>query len=599
MTGVERWPSLPAVSKRKRGSRAATPKRKASTRRGQARRPGAQREEPDLIDQIATALDDDDPLQLLGLASTLLAAVDTRARNPFAPTSEGPSREELLESFLAVPLPETSALLAATAALSGDEVLGRRVSREVANRAHPLPGWLTGMPRATAVADAFEVTHVLGDGENVLIAIRLPTGHVVTAVVYIDHNLGTLVKDAFVVSDSLANVVEGVRASAADDPDTVVAPLALADAKARITQAVELGAMTYPPFETDTWPACRALVEWMNTLLPDGGAGYERPEWDDEGLADLARRFWASPFAADVADPGDMLSSLLWFGSDYGPGDPLRWSPVAAEILLLDWIPRKVLADADILASVPHLLRAFVQFCHREQGVRAALTDETLDAIDAFVPEYQRLIRADRPQGAAALIAAMGMFSDQDQDREIPQIMLDGLRDAVGGDAALDGLDAEPLPAEPFAWDAIPLDVHDRVREVLELVERCCTALLDEQYRTVCRRLLADAAAGDPDIFRRRGRVETAAGAICWIAGKANSLFEHTPTPPTLMVKQLADHFGVTGASISQRSLPLLRAIGVDPRHPGSVNLGSPRYLTGPRRAAILADRDRYRAMAE
>ena len=39
-----------------------------------------------------------------------------------------------------------------------------------------------------------------------------------------------------------------------------------------------------------------------------------------------------------------MLSSLLWFGSGYGPGDPLRWSPTAVEILMLDWIPRKILA---------------------------------------------------------------------------------------------------------------------------------------------------------------------------------------------------------------------------------------------------------------
>ena len=582
------------MSQRNQRQRTAAKSKRRATGRGRSPR----REEPDLISQIAATLDDDDPLPLLGLASALLAALDPPSRNPFGPPSDGPSREEFVESFLAVSLPETSALLAAVAALSGDEVLQRRVSREIADRGHPLPGWLAGLPRAIPVSEAVEVTHVLGDGDNVIVASRLPGGHVLTAVVYVDHNLGTLVKDAFVVSDPLGDVVERVRAAAAGDPDTVARPLAPADARVRISEAIELGAMSFPPCETDTWPACRPLVEWMNALLPDGGTGYRRPEWDGEAVTGIARRFHASPFAADVADPDDLLSSLLWFGTDYGPGDPLRWSPVAVEILLLDWIPRKIVADADQLSAAPDLLRAFVRFCHHERGIRTALTAQTLAAIDAVAPEYQRLIRSDRPQGPEALLAAMGVLSPE-PELALPEIMLDSLRRAVGGEAALDGLDADPLPDEPFAWDAVPPDVHDRVGEVLGLVERCCTELLDGQYRTVCRRLLADAAAGDPDIFRRRGRAATAAAAICWIAGKANSLFDREPVSPKLLVKQLAEHFGVTGSSVSQRSEPLLRAIGADPRQYGGMDLGTPRYLTGPRRARILGHRDRYRAMAD
>ena len=238
-----------------------------------------------------------------------------------------------------------------------------------------------------------------------------------------------------------------------------------------------------------------------------------------------------------------MLSSLLWFGTDYGPGDPMRWSAVAAEILLLDWIPRKIVADVEYLESAPDLLRAFVRFCHHERGIRSGLTDETIAAIDEFEPEYQQLIRSDRLQGPEALLAALGVFDDGDPDEldeSLGEIMLDSLRRVVGGAAALDALDTEPLPDEPFAWEPIPPDVHGRVGEVLDLVERCCTDLLDEQYRTACRRLLADAAAGDPEIFRRRGRANTAAAAVCWIVGKTNSLFDHTRIEPKLQVKQLA-----------------------------------------------------------
>src|SRR6185312_6583742 len=109
---------------------------------------------------------------------------------------------------------------------------------------------------------------------------------------------------------------------------------------------------------------------------------------------------------------------------------------------------------------------------------------------------------------------------------ELGEIMLAGLRRAVGGEAALDALDAEPLPEEPFGWKNIPTDDHERVGEVLTLVDRCCAELLDDEYRTACHRLLADAAAADPNIFRRRGRAETAAAAVCWIVGKANGLFD-------------------------------------------------------------------------
>ena len=324
-------------------------------------------------------------------------------------------------------------------------------------------------------------------------------------------------------------------------------------------------------------------------------AGYERREWTDEETDDLARRFRASRFAAGVDDPGDMLSSLLWFGTGYGPGDPLHWSPTAVEILLLDWIPRKIMADVEVLADAPDVLRAFIRFCHHERGIRPGLTDETIAAVDMFEPEYQELIRSDRLQGPEALLAAMGLHDGEDTDPavEVAEIMLDTLREAVGGEKALDALDAEPLPDEPFAWDAVPPDVHGRVGQVLDLVERCCAELLDAEYRTACRRLLADVAAGDPEIFRRRGKAEMTAAAVCWIVGKANALFDPTAPGLTMQVKQLMAHFGVTSAS--QRSgiaaardrgragqpvrghepgdaaLPDRRAPGADPGRPGAV----------------------------
>ena len=388
---------------------------------------------------VAAAVSADDPLALLGLVSTLLAALDPGRGGPFGPQREVPSRDEFLRSLLEVDLPETSALLAVIAEFSDDAVLGRRIRRELAGRTHRLPDWLADLHRAEPTGRAVEIVHVLGDGDNLMLDVRLPGGYEFTAVVYIDHNMGTLVKDAFVVPGPVGDLVEQMLSIAAD-PDTEARDLDPADARARISEAIELGSITFPPFETDTWPACRSLVEWAAGMLPAGGAGYRRPEWDTDAVTALAHRFLASPFAVGVDGPDHrgLLESLLWFGTDYGPGDPLRWSPTAVEILLVDWLPRKIVAEASYLAKAPDLLRAFIRFCHHERGIRADLTAQTLGAVDVYEADYQRIIRSPRPQGPAALLASIGALADgpwQPSDgtpADLPTIMLDTLRRAVG-----------------------------------------------------------------------------------------------------------------------------------------------------------------------
>lgn len=62
------------------------------------------------------------------------------------------------------------------------------------------------------------VGRVLGDGDNVLVEAVLPGGHHLTAVVYVDHNMGTLVKNAFVGAAPLDEVLDRLRTVSADDP---------------------------------------------------------------------------------------------------------------------------------------------------------------------------------------------------------------------------------------------------------------------------------------------------------------------------------------------------------------------------------------------
>jgi len=495
---------LPSMAKRgrrphPRGRQAGQDRHRRQARPAKGRpAPARGRRAPDLLADAGRLLAGGEPLDFLGYVSCLLAAVDPRGQDPFE-RAEGPqpvTLPQLLESFVDVVLPETTALLAAIAELGRDELTRVRARRALSARAHPLPDWLAGLGD-TSVYRAVESSHVLGDGDSVLLAARMP-GHELTAVMYIDHNLGTVVKDAFPAPSPVSDVVGRMR-EAMGDPDVRFADIGLADARAQVAQAIELGAITFPPFETETWPASRPLTEWLLRLLPEGGTGYVRPVWSKAAKKKLANRFFGSQFGRplDDGDRRDLLDQFLWFGTDYGPGDPLRWSPVAVEILLVDWIPRKIVADVAYLSNAPELLRAFIRFCHAERKIRPELTGQTLAAVGEHESEYQRVIRSARSQGPAALLANLGVLGGDmpwgDEPFDFHQHFLDQLAEEAGGQDALDSLDDTPLPEEEFGWDQVPAGARDRVGQVLAACDRCCDELLGGEYRTACRRLLARA----------------------------------------------------------------------------------------------------------
>ena len=308
----------------------------------------------------------------------------------------------------------------------------------------------------------------------------------------------------------------------------------------------------------------------------------------------------------DDADHRGLLESLVWFGADYGPGDPLPLDPVAVEIILDDWIPRKIVADPAYLSKAPGLLRAFVRFCHAERGIRTELTADTLAAVDVYEPDYQRTIRSPRPQGPMALLAAMGAI---DPDGPWPMGELDDDSRFDFGDHGglmrrllVDGCRrrrraAHPrrpaVPDEEFDWSRIAGDIHGKVGEVLALTDACCDELLDVEYRTACRRLLARAAAGDAAVFRRRASSASAAAAICWIVGKDNDLFSHRGGG--MQVKDLIAHFGLKQGSVSQRAETLMKAAGIDPSTPSwDLRLGAPQLLVSRRRRRMIELRNEY-----
>jgi hypothetical protein len=523
--------------------------------------------------------------------------VDPRNQNPsLRDRSDGPGMSEMIDSFVNVDLPETTALLTAMDLLLEGKPASGSIRRELRRRTHRLPAWLTSLT-PMRVTRVMTTTHPFHDGDDVFVEVLTDGGHSLTVAVYIDHNLGTLIKDAFIIPDDI-DAVRAILLRHTDDPDVVMAPLDPADARARIETAADTASRTYPPFESDTWPLCRPLVELVTRLLPTGGEGYRFTEWSDAARADLEQRFLASPHAANLdADQRDLVDPLLWFGCDYGIGEPLNWSPTRAEIFLLDWVPRKLIAGPRLLRKIPALLQSFVAFGHEQIGLRDDLTAETLRAIDHFEPAYRTAITNPRPQGPLALLEQAGLFNPHgtsDPEWDPPEWdPLEQLDRQVGSRDALDSLDDRPLPDDPFRWEGIPEDVRPMVTDVLERCDALCDRRLDVEHRTAVRRLLSKVATADPGVFRDSGRADTAAAALCWIVGKANGVFEQRwGGHGSMLVKDLMEWFGLTG-SPSNRAARMLRAAGVEDRWFGVWNaLGDPDLLVSRQRALILKRRE-------
>jgi hypothetical protein len=373
-------------------------RRKAKQARRDARRTNARDEgtpptlpetpeETPLIDEVRGALATGQPLDLLGMVSLLIEA--TRP-HPLEFVRIRQQREvvrldDLVAGFIGVPIVETTALLAMLAELLvDDDELRLRCRREAAARHDPLPPWVADLPQV----DVYRVvrkTHVLGDGDELLIGARFPSGHELTCVAYIDHLAMSLVQDAFFVPDSIDNVLS-VAAQQDTDPDARFVGMTLADARAWIQHGLKHPVFTV---DSDSWPGCRPLVQWLIRHMPEGGDNYEEPSWDAPETRDVPDQFFASPSGTPFNDfdHRDLLLELV----DAGTGDPLRWSSarIAKALGNTSYIAAISLESA---LDVPDLLRAFVPFAHARSGIRDELTAEALAVIDEMAPRYERRV---------------------------------------------------------------------------------------------------------------------------------------------------------------------------------------------------------------
>ncbi|GGU09673.1 hypothetical protein [Nocardioides albus] len=527
-------------------------------------------EDMPLMKEFKRALYADHPLDLLALVSSVMELA-TVPPHPFEDKPQGPGLAELVESFLGTDLAPSTAALHVIAALTDDDELAGRIREALATRTQPMPGWLRDLAAAKVDRVVEMKDAALLDGENYYIGVELADGSAFTFVAYVDNNLGRVLKDGFVVPEALDETVLMVSAHPERDSDLTFGHVDPAWARAYVERAVDVGAMTFPPLTSEAWPQARPLLRWALRLLPEGGVLPEQKPMSEAAKEALIEEFVASPegkaYAADPEARG-LVGPLIWLGTEYGNGDPLRWSPVRAEMLLADYFPRKVRAPLEEMVLLPDVLTAWVRFGHRLRGIRRDRTEETVRAIAAWTPTYLSRI----PQGGG-----YGFGPGQ-------------LADLVGGREPLDALNADPLPGdEPFDWTGVREDIRPKIEEILALCDASAERDLDLEHRTANRRLLHRLAVADPDYFLGRAAARTSAAAVAWMIAHANdSVGPYTH----VTVGELLEPFGVKSAS--QRASRFRKMLGLPEHFPadGAMVLGTADLLVSGRRAEIIADRD-------
>lgn len=550
---------------------------------------------------------------LLDMASTMLASIDAPDTDEADLTEIPPIRELAVNMIDATPV-ETEPLVRIWAQMLDDELFGRRVAKMLPTpNSKRLPEWIRRAEEIKPFRAAALVSPVKIE-ETILLEIST-AGRSVTLAVAVDRSGSPYLEDAYLSDGPLSTVVEFSRTEL-ELPVDVVA-LSLADAGARLHEALEMSTHVFPPIETESWPGTRPMLEWMLRKLPNSGTGYEIRMWEPEEIGELVEDFRASPFAAGLTEDEISHAHLLFeLQCSYGNNDPLRWSGTFVERVMRDLYPRKVMSPEDDLLLMPTALAAIVLYANDRSGVDPVFTENALAAIEDNREEYTAQVRGDHRgvESTMDLFTRLltgrdnddSMFSSDfddetaeetflgDQASYVAEIFIGSGAEAVGGIDALQSLTDEPLPTEDLDTTGVADDVVDRLTSLVPEIRRVAVEVFEEpEVATAALRFLAEIGRGDSAIFRRRLADRTLLAALFWIVGKNNILFSgQWGGDRELTVGELQNQLGVS-ASPKPTAEKMLRAAGHE-LHYAEVVLGDPRYLISRRRQRIIENRDAY-----
>ena len=301
-------------------------------------------------------------------------------------------------------LPGAAAALLALGAVSESElgVLALDHANQLLVSDAPRPRWGQAIMEATVLRTAVMREDVFDDGVTIFIEATHEDGEPHAIGVYIDHNLGGMATDV-VLADSIDRVDELLAEHLDDHPGLRIEPIDSGEAYVRISDAMELTDMTLEPPVSDDYAALRALARLraddLSGPFPDSSPPDVGPDERDNLLSNFLGSPEGKPFAAD-SDEAFVVTVAIDFCADYVDGRPLRWSPALVPLFMVDWMPRKVLADRPTFEAVPTALEAWVRYAGRARAIPAWGIDATIEAIHEWTAEMLDqldAVRSDRP----------------------------------------------------------------------------------------------------------------------------------------------------------------------------------------------------------
>jgi hypothetical protein len=249
----------------------------------------------------------------------------------------------------------------------------------------PGPKWADGpdvrLDACLRHADAFN------DQESVVCVFSRAGEHEHALLVLVDHTLGGIAQDAFVVDD-LPALMGNLEAENTENPMITTTPIDPADARALLARAFARTDEAGPENVGEDFPAARAFALSRVQLLPEGGRPVpEAAAYDPDALV---ADFLAAPEAGELPDPawaGRLVR--VWLDHLRATGDdPARVSPAIAEELLLDVTPGAVLLDAAGQRAVPAVARAWAGWAARGRGLPAEATAYLENVLGEVLDEF-------------------------------------------------------------------------------------------------------------------------------------------------------------------------------------------------------------------
>jgi hypothetical protein len=268
------------------------------------------------------------------------------------------------------------------------------------------PPWFSDIGAACATS-AWRASDVLGDIDAVMIGFRYPSGTEHWASLMVDHLLSGIAKDATVARRPLADALD----MWSELPGTELVELSPEEAAWKMLEAIRQTSLVFNPPVSSDYRDFAALIEARVTPLA-------RPFREPKPLSCPAREKLVKDFLADGAGAKYARDPRAWFLLDElvdyrcdQVGDPLRWSPGAVELFLLDFVPRKLTGDQETLAMAGEVLAAWVRWGASRAGLGPEVAAEAL-AVIAELRDEALAALADKSKWGLAKTVAMMMRSD-------------------------------------------------------------------------------------------------------------------------------------------------------------------------------------------